>query len=152
MIRRAIFPSDLQNVLEIYREYIANTNTDLSFQENEKEFMHLGDKYSNERSQIYLACSPSQVIGCAAFREYSKDICELKRLYVRPAGRGSGVGAELLEKIIQVSKSTGYKKICLDVLPEFQVAIRLYKSRGFVTHHPITKNDVPGTQFLAFDL
>lgn len=152
MIRRAIFPSDLENVLEIYREYIASTNADLSFQENEKEFLYLDEKYSNERSQIFLAYSSSQVIGCAAFREYTQDICELKRLYVRPVGRGVGVGAELLEKTIQVSKSIGYKRMCLDVLPEFQIALNLYKNRGFVKHHPITTNEIHGTEFLSFDL
>ncbi|MDY0208384.1 MAG: hypothetical protein RBR82_17445, partial [Pseudomonas sp.] len=47
---------------------------------------------------------------------------------------------------------SGYKKICLDVLPEFKAALNLYKSYGFVNHPPVTNNPVPGTQFLGLDL
>lgn len=152
MITRAIFPSDLETVLEIYREYIDSTTVDLSFQGNEKEFLCLAAKYSTERSQIFLAHRSSEVIGCAAFREHTEDICELKRLYVRPAGRGAGIGVALLEHVIRVSSAIGYKKICLDVLPEFKAARRIYKTRGFVKHDPIAINKVPGTDFLALEL
>lgn len=151
-IEKAIFPRDLKAVLDIYREYVESTTVDLGFQENEKEFVCLAEKYSSNESQIYLAYMVDQVVGCAAFRKVNDDMCEMKRVYVRPVARGKKVGAKLVRRIIEESRSMGFKTICLDVLPEFQTALKLYKSYGFTAHEPITHNPVPGTEFLGLDL
>lgn len=91
-------------------------------------------------------------VGCAAFRKLDDNTCEMKRVYVRPNARGRRLGAMLVEKILQEAILSGYKKICLDVLPEFRTALKLYQSYGFVKHPPVTHNPVPGTEFLGLDI
>lgn len=151
-IERATFPADLKDVLDLYREYIDSTSVDLSFQGNDEEFNRLPEKYSSDESKIFLATINEQPIGCAAFRKVDNDACEMKRVYVRPTARGSRLGARLVERVLQEAIASGYKKICLDVLPEFKAALALYKSYGFVQHPPVTSNPVTGTQFLGLDL
>ena len=151
-VERAIFPADLDDVLDLYREYIGSTSVDLGFQGNEEEFKHLSESYSSDESKIFLAKTNGAPVGCAAFRKVDNHTCEMKRVYVRPVARGSKLGAKLVDIILEEAIKSGYKKICLDVLPEFKAALNLYKSYGFVNHPPVTNNPVLGTQFLGLDL
>ncbi|PFG10745.1 GNAT family N-acetyltransferase [Marinobacter sp. LV10MA510-1] len=149
---RAVFPDDLKDVLDLYREYVSRTSVDLSFQGNDQEFNQLPEKYSSEESKIFLLKKDSKPIGCAAFRRLDETVCEMKRVYIRPSARGSNLGTKLVDRVLQEAVISGYKKICLDVLPEFQTALKLYRSYGFVEHPPATNNPVQGTHFLGLNL
>ncbi|PAU74248.1 GNAT family N-acetyltransferase [Halomonas salipaludis] len=151
-IERAVFPADLSDVLDLYHEYVNSTSADLSFQNNEEEFDRLPDKYGSEESKIFLLKKNDSPVGCAAFRKLDDTACEMKRVYIRPSARGSNLGAKLVDRILKEAITSGYKKICLDVLPEFKTALKLYKSYGFAKHPPVTNNPVPGTKFLGLDL
>lgn len=149
---RAVFPDDLNDVLDLYREYVASTSVDLSFQGNDQEFNHLPEKYSSEESKIFLVKKDSKPVGCAAFRRLDESVCEMKRVYVQPSARGHNLGTLLVDRVLKEAVISGYNKICLDVLPEFKTALNLYKSYGFVEHPPVTNNPVPGTHFLGLEL
>ncbi|BBB26323.1 GNAT family N-acetyltransferase [Amphritea japonica] len=144
---RAVFPDDLKEVLDLYREYIASTSVDLSFQDNDQEFTHLPEKYSSEESKIFLVKKGRKSVGCAAFRRLDESVCEMKRVYIQPSARGHKLGNKLVDRVLQEAVLSGYKKICLDVLPEFKAALKLYRSYGFVEHPPITNNPISGTSF-----
>jgi putative acetyltransferase len=92
------------------------------------------------------------VVGCAALRRVDEASCELKRVYVRPAARGKSIGRSLVDSMIREARLAGYSRMCLDVLPEFVAAQKLYESLGFVPAEPVSYNPVPGTKFLALDL
>jgi ribosomal protein S18 acetylase RimI-like enzyme len=92
------------------------------------------------------------VVGCAAFRRVNGPHCELKRVYVRPSARGSNIGRHLVEHMIHQARTVGYSAMCLDVLPEFVSAQRLYESLGFVPAEAVSYNPIPGTRFLALSL
>lgn len=149
---RAVFPDDLKDVLDLYVEYVNSTSVDLSFQDNDHEFSQLPEKYSSKESKIFLLRKDGKPVGCAAFRKLDDTVCEMKRVYIRPSARGSNQGAKLVDRILQEAIISGYQKICLDVLPEFKTALKLYKSYGFVDHPPVTHNPVPGTHFLGLNL
>lgn len=151
-VEQAMFPADLEDVLRLYREYVARTSVDLSFQGNEDEFRALSDRYGSAESKIFIARIGGYPVGCAAFRKVDEGTCEMKRVYVRPSARGIGLGATLVERVLQEAILVGYRKIFLDVLPEFEIALKLYRSLGFVEHPPVTNNPIPGTQFLGLDL
>jgi L-amino acid N-acyltransferase YncA len=151
-IKRANFPSDLETVLRIYKEYIKNTVADLGFQNNDEDFKKLADDYSDSSSQIFLAYHQGEVVGCAAFRKVTEQVCEMKRVYVHPTSRGMNTGRLLVSRILVEAKASGYKKMCLDVLPEFKAAYKLYISLGFKPHEPISFNPVKGTKYLGIEL
>lgn len=149
---RAVFPNDLSDVLDLYHEYVNSTSVDLSFQGNDQEFNRLPEKYSSEASKIFLLKKDSKAVGCAAFRGLDASVCEMKRVYIQPSVRGRNLGKRLVDQVLQEAIISGYKKICLDVLPEFKAALKLYRSYGFVEHPPVTHNPVPGTHFLGLNL
>jgi GNAT superfamily N-acetyltransferase len=151
-IRRARFPDDLDAVIAIFREYIGNTSVSLDFQNYEDELAALPGKYDAPKGGLFLAWDGDAVVGCAAFRAVDDEICEMKRVYVRPVGRGQNLGRRLVERILAEGRAAGYRRMCLDVLPEFDAARRLYESLGFVPAAPVTFNPVAGTRFLGMDL
>jgi ribosomal protein S18 acetylase RimI-like enzyme len=151
-ISAARFPEDLHDVVAIFREYVASPSADLAFQDFETEFANLPGKYALPEGSVVLARSHGAVVGCAALRKVNTTTCELKRVYVRPVARGGSIGRRLVEHMIQQASAIGYTTMCLDVLPEFVAAQRLYESLGFVSAEPVSYNPVPGTKFLALSM
>lgn len=151
-IKPASFPADLGDVVSILREYVASPSVSLDFQDYEAEFSALPGKYASPEGCLVLAWKDSTVVGCAALRRVDKTVCEMKRVYVRPAGRGEKVGRRLVERIIEEARIAGYARIALDVLPEFTAAQRLYASLGFTEAPPVSFNPVPGTRYLGLEL
>ena len=101
IVRDAQFPQDSEEVLGIWREFVASPTVSLDFQGNEAEFASLPGKYAPPGGRVLLAVSAKAVVGCVAMRRVDDTICEMKRLYVRPAARGGGVGRMLVERLIE---------------------------------------------------
>jgi ribosomal protein S18 acetylase RimI-like enzyme len=151
-IRPAQFPADLDAVLEIFTEYVNSPSVSLDFQGNAQDFANLPGKYTPPKGAILLAWHEGAVVGCVAMRPVDAAICEMKRLYVRPAGRGLGLGRQLAEAIVSSARDAGYVELRLDVLPEFDRAREIYVSLGFRPAEPVAYNPVPGTEFLGLAL
>jgi putative acetyltransferase len=151
-IKPANFPDDHEHVIAILREYVASPSVSLAFQNYEAEFAALPGKYAAPEGCLLLAWKGQAVVGCAALRRIDETTCEMKRVYVRPEARGESLGRRLIERILDEARAAGYSRICLDVLPEFAAAQRIYESLGFQASAPVTFNPVPGTKYLALEL
>jgi ribosomal protein S18 acetylase RimI-like enzyme len=159
-IQPACFPDDLELVRTLFREYAASLHIDLSFQDFEAELAALPGKFAPPRGQILLARnsnsnsgnSTGAAIGCIALRPWSDSICEMKRLYVRPAGRGQQLGRQLATQICHSARAAGYTAIRLDTLPSMQAAQQLYTSLGFKPIAAYTYNPIEGALFMECDL
>ncbi len=152
IIRQALFPTERDDVVSIFREYVNSPTVNLGFQEYEAEFAGLPGNYAPPEGRLLLAREGDTVLGCAALRRVDESTCEMKRVYVRPTARGRNIGRLLVEAILKEAKFVGYSRLCLDVLPEFTTAQKLYQSMGFEPAEPISFNPIPGTKFLALTL
>lgn len=151
-IRHARFPEDAAEVLGIWREFVASPSVSLDYQGYEAEFADLPGKYAPPDGRLILAEGDGEVHGCIALRKVSGDICEMKRLYVRPRARGLGIGLHLVTRLIEEAREAGYAEMRLDVLAEFAQAKVLYRRVGFVSAAPVSFNPLPGTAFLGLKL
>jgi len=136
-------PADADAVRELLREYADSLDVDLSFQDFEAEVADPLGFY-----ELVLLADH----GCVALRRIDERTCEMKRLYVRPSGRGTGVGRRLAEAVISAARERGYERILLDTLPTMAAAQRLYESLGFRETPAYRYNPVPGTTFLELEL
>jgi ribosomal protein S18 acetylase RimI-like enzyme len=123
----------LNEIRNLFREYETELNEDLCFQSFEDELKNPLKKYGAPKGVLYLANWNHEVAGCIAFMPLQEEgVCEMKRLYVRPAFRKHKIGKALVEQLLKDAKCLGYTKIKLDTLQKLQPAIALYLQYGFV--------------------
>ena len=147
-IRQAAGAQDMQAARELFSEYQAALGVDLCFQGFAEELASLPGKYTS----LLLAFSDGKPLGCAALRPFDDADGEMKRLYVRPAGRGRGIGRMLAARVIDEARRAGYRRVVLDTLPSMKEAQALYRSLGFREVAPYYANPIPGTSYLALPL
>jgi ribosomal protein S18 acetylase RimI-like enzyme len=139
---------ELPLMRELFKEYAASIGIDLSFQDFNAELDGLPGKYAPPDGVMILARKRGEPCGCVALRKIDTRTCEMKRLYVKAAARGLGIGRALVIRIIDEARAHGYQSMRLDTLPSMKSAVALYKSFGFQEIAPYTFNPIAGTLFL----
>lgn len=140
----------------IFREYAQGLGVDLCFQGFEQELATLPGEYAPPRGALLLARVDGQVAGCCALRPLDAsdypDAAEMKRLYVRKAYRGLGLGRQLAEAALDAGRRAGYASVLLDTLDDMEAARALYEDLGFEAIDPYYHNPIAGAHYLKVDL
>ena len=149
-------PGQLDPVREIFREYARGLEVDLCFQDFESELATLPGEYAPPRGALLLAIVNGALAGCCALRPMDAadypNAAEMKRLYVRPAFRGLGLGRQLAEAALDAARQGGYASVLLDTLDEMEAARALYEDLGFEEIPPYYHNPIAGAHYLKADV
>jgi GNAT superfamily N-acetyltransferase len=152
VLERAASAADIESVRVLFREYAESLGVNLEYQGFEEEVRDLPGDYAPPSGTLLLARNEGEVVGCVGVRAFDPATAEMKRLYVRPAGRGTGLGRTLAEAAIRFATVKGYERMRLDTLPMMGRAQELYRSLGFVPIDAYRFSPVPGTVFLELVL
>lgn len=144
--------AQLATARALIEEYATSLPVDLDFQDFRKEIARFPGKYGPPGGAVLVAYLGKQPAGVVALRKHGRSDCEMKRLYVRPAARGEGVGRALSRKIIEKAKRLGYARMRLDTLPTMDAAMGLYRALGFVDIPAYRFNPVAGARFMELAL
>ncbi|WP_159718228.1 GNAT family N-acetyltransferase [Geminicoccus flavidas] len=144
-------PEDIAAAARLFRAYAASLSVDLAYQDFAAELAGLPGGYAPPAGAVLLARDKAgQELGCVALRPLDPpSMCEMKRLYVAPAGRGLGLGRALVEAALAAARAAGYRGMRLDTLPDMTAAIALYRQMGFRPIPAYYETPVAGTLFLG---
>jgi len=169
-------PDELGAARAIFADYATALGIDLSFQNFDEELARLPGDYAEPRGALLLALVDAahsaaseggstlqlangrltHLAGCCALRPLDTadypNAAEMKRLYVRPAFRGLGLGRRLAESILDAARGAGYGCVLLDTLDDMEAARTLYEELGFVEVPPYYHNPIAGSHYLKVEL
>ena len=128
----------LEEIRELFLEYTnmlvegdSSFREYLKVQHYDEELLHPLQKYGLPDGRLHIALWEDEPAGCFALRRIDEESCEMKRLYVKPAFRGRGIGGALLKRILADAREIGYRRMLLDTLPFLEQAIQMYQNAGF---------------------
>ena len=118
---------------------------------------HLDEICQPPGGRFYLAYLGGELAGMGGLRALTPGLGDLKRIYLRPASRGQGLGEALVKQLIGDARSLGLQQLCLDSAPFMAAAHRLYRAQGFRDAGPYPGAEVPehlhpGWCFMTLDL
>jgi len=136
----------------LIKEYAEFLGFDLNFQDFAEEMEHFPGTYAPPDGCLLLARESDETAGCVALHKINDQICEMKRLFVRPTFRGRAIGRRLVERIIEKARRMGYRTMRLDTVPQLESANRLYEKEGFKDIEPYYHNPIEGARFMELEL
>lgn len=153
-IRPATTAADLDAVRELFREYERWLDHNLCFQGFEQEVASLPGRYAAPSGRLYLADADGALAGCIGLRTLEPGMCEMKRLYVREAARGIGLGRALAMRVIEDGRAMGCRLMRLDTLriEKMRASNRLYDAIGFRDIPAYYENPLPDVRYMELDL
>ena len=147
----AVSRRDIADVGVLFREYSTLVAEALCFQNFDEELAALPGAYAPPGGVLLIARdAEGAAAGCVALRRQDAATGEMKRMFVREAYRGSGLGRRLAAAVIDEAKQRGYARVVLDTLPKLGPAIALYRGLGFRETGPYQACPTPGA--ICFEL
>jgi putative acetyltransferase len=162
-------PGQIAHARELFIEYAKSLGFSLCFQNFDKELAGLPGDYAPPEGRLLLADYENQLAGCVALHKLDSgaspdgshgfefcdvgEVCEMKRLYLRPQFRGKGLGRALADRIIAEARQIGYHRMRLDTVePVMKDAVALYRKLGFKEVAPYCNNPIAGALYMELDL
>jgi putative acetyltransferase len=152
-LRQAESPAQIAQARELFLEYADSLGFSLCFQSFDQELAGLPGDYAPPDGRLLIAEYRGQLAGCVALHKLEAEICEMKRLYLRPQLRGRGVGRALAEAVIAEARLIGYRKMRLDTVePVMPNAVAMYRRLGFSEIDPYRANPIAGALYMELGL
>jgi putative acetyltransferase len=146
-------PSEIAHARELFLEYAKSLGFSLCFQNFDAELASLPGEYAPPAGRLLLAEYDSSLAGCVALHKLEGDVCEMKRLYLRPQFRGKGLGRVLADRIINEAREIGYKSMRLDTVESvMKDAVEMYRRMGFREIPPYCPNPIPTALYMELQL
>ena len=155
-LREVSSAGDLAVARSLFEDYQASLDIDLCFQGFQAELDTLPGAYAGPLGTLVVAWVDGEAAGCCALRPLPTadhpNAAEMKRLFVRRAFRGFGLGRQLAERVMTHARLAGFHCVLLDTLNDMEAARALYEDMGFVEVAPYYHNPIPGAHYLKADL
>jgi putative acetyltransferase len=153
VVRQAETTSEIAQARELFLEYEKALGISLCFQGFDNELAGLPGKYAPPSGRLLLCLYAGALAGCVALHALDAEIGEMKRLYLRPAFRGKGLGQAMVDAIVAEARAIGYRRLRLDTIaPRMKNAVSLYRRMGFREIAPYCANPCQGALYMELEI
>jgi putative acetyltransferase len=134
-LTRPMRPADNPAIATIIRQVMTEfgaVGSDYSISDPEVDAMY--EAYPAPRAAFFVIEHEGRVLGCGGMgplAEGEPGVCELRKMYFQPELRGAGMGAMLLNTILDAAREVHYERCYLETLEHMEQARRLYRKHGF---------------------
>jgi putative acetyltransferase len=129
---RDVEPADVPAVRRLVEDVLGEFGFTAHVGGVERDLADVAGRYGGGRAGFWVADAGGAVVGTVAIRPKDGARCELKRLYLHPSRRGTGLGQRLYAHAEAFARAAGYERIWLDSSRRFGRAHALYARNGFV--------------------
>ena len=144
---------DWADAERLIRAYLAGLPFEVDFQDVDSEMADLSSMYGLPDGALLLVRGEDDVaVGVVGVRRFAEGDAELKRMYLVPEARGSGLGRALAEVAVTAARSLGYRRLLLDTVASLTAAIAIYDRLGFVEIDAYRHNPFEDARYFALDL
>lgn len=140
--------AQLLDAVALFQEYANSLHISLAFQNFQEELHSINSMYGSPTGCLFLVYEKELPIACAAYRKIEEDICELKRMYIKPAFRRKKIAQSLLDLLINKASMNGYHLMRLDTLDTMLPALGLYRKNGFYEIEAYCHNPNEGVVYM----
>ena len=153
-IHPAAQADDWADGTRLVRAYLAGLPFEVDFQADvDDELADLPTAYGGPDGVLLLGRDPQgRAVGVVGVKRFDAHDAELKRMYLEPAARGTGLGRALAEAAIGEAVALGYRRLLLDTVSRLAAAVALYQSLGFVEIEAYRHNPLEDARYFALDL
>ena len=144
--------NQFNDAISLFQEYANSLNISLAFQNFDEELNIINSMYGSPTGCLLLVYDNELPVACAAYRKIGEDICELKRMYIKPDYRRKGIGQEIMNILCTRAKINGYSLMRLDTLDTMTPAIKLYSNNGFYKIEAYCYNPNEGVVYMEKSL
>ena len=147
-------PADWAEGMRLVRAYLAGLPFEVDFQaEVDDELADLRSTYGGPDGVLLLGRDhAARTVGVVGVKRFDERDAELKRMYLEPAVRGTGLGRALAEAAITAARALGYRRLLLDTVARLGPAVALYRSLGFTEIEAYRHNPLEDARYFALDL
>ncbi len=152
-IRPAVSPADWDLARALFREYEREIDAACCFEGFEAELAAIDRRYAPPEGRLLLAFADGEPAGCAALRRLEDGSAEGRRLWIRPAFRGRGLGGALVLALLDEARLAGFGAFRLETLPgKMSAAAAMYRQLGFREIAPYVRKPVAGALYMELAL
>ena len=152
-IRPAVSPADWDLARALFREYERAVDAACCFDGLEAELAALDRRYAPPQGRLLLAFVDGEPAGCGALRRLEDGSAEGRRLWIRPALRGRGLGGALVLALLDEAGRAGFRTFRLETLPgKMSAAAAMYLQLGFREIGPYVRRPAPGALYRGLAL
>lgn len=114
-----------------FRELVTLLDQDLAIRDGEDHAFYTQFDKVDKINNVIVCYQNDNAIGCGAFKKFTSDTVEIKRMFVHPDFRGKGIASTILASLEIWASESGYINCVLETGKNNSGAIALYQKSGY---------------------